>query len=186
MTAIIKQYNNKTDSNGIKVTEASPVDDRLYLESEAIVIATAGVSEPIPGVMYDQMVVQARDTKRRFIWIESLHGLIPGGYTYPDFMDDVQGQNYGGKTYNFVLYDSTNKYTLTYNGVLTDLIIPPGELPAQVLEDRENAVITMKSSSVGYLDVEIPNRVYLHGDGGLWLSIVPLPELGEIFKITIS
>jgi hypothetical protein len=39
---------------------------------------------------------------RTFIWLESQQGLMATGYTYPEY-DDIQGQNYAGKLYNFVL-----------------------------------------------------------------------------------
>jgi hypothetical protein len=40
---------------------------------------------------------------RTFIWLESQQGLMATGYTYPEWYDDIQGQNYAGKLYNFVL-----------------------------------------------------------------------------------
>jgi hypothetical protein len=51
--------------------------------------------------MYDGMVVTLQIPT--FIWLESQQGLMATGYTYPEWYDDIQGQNYAGKLYNFVL-----------------------------------------------------------------------------------
>ena len=51
------KYNNPTKAAGVHVTEASPLDDRGILNSEADVAALSNV-EPMPGVMYDGMVIQ--------------------------------------------------------------------------------------------------------------------------------
>jgi hypothetical protein len=58
--------------------------------------------EPMPSVMYDGIWLLCR-FKRTFIWLESQQGLMATGYTYPEWYDDIQGQNYAGKLYNFVL-----------------------------------------------------------------------------------
>jgi hypothetical protein len=95
------KYINKTNAAGIHITEASPVDDRLIISTEQE-IAILVNKEPMPSVMYDGMVVTLQ-IQRTFIWLESQQGLMATGYTYPEWYDDIQGQNYAGKLYNFVL-----------------------------------------------------------------------------------
>jgi hypothetical protein len=92
------KYINKTNAAGIHITEASPVDDRLIISTEQE-IAILVNKEPMPSVMYDGMVV----TLQKNVWLESQQGLMATGYTYPEWYDDIQGQNYAGKLYNFVL-----------------------------------------------------------------------------------
>jgi hypothetical protein len=49
------------------------------------------------------------------------------GYTYPAWYDDIQGQNYAGKLYNFVLFDKVCKIELRYDG--EGILIPLSKLP---------------------------------------------------------
>jgi hypothetical protein len=51
--------------------------------------------------MYDGMVVYFADSNVYLVRIST--GLMATGYTYPEWYDDIQGQNYAGKLYNFVL-----------------------------------------------------------------------------------
>jgi hypothetical protein len=85
------KYINKTNAAGIHITEASPVDDRLIISTEQE-IAILVNKEPMPSVMYDGMVYFCRFQKNAFIWLESQ--LMATGYTYPEWYDDIQGQNY--------------------------------------------------------------------------------------------
>jgi hypothetical protein len=176
------KYINKTNAAGIHITEASPLDDRTQLKTEAE-IAVMINKEPMPNVMFDGMVVTFSDTKKSYIWTESQQGLMATGYTYPAWYDDIQGQNYAGKLYNFVLFDKVCKIELRYmtgEGIL----IPLSKLPFHILKDMDSASVTMKSSSSSYRELEFPDSV-VNTALGLLIILDPKPEINEVFKITI-
>lgn len=177
------KYINKTNAAGIHITEASPVDDRLQIKTEAE-IAVLVNKEPMPSVMYDGMVVSFGDTKRSFIWVEAAQGLMETGFTYPDWYDDIQGQNYANKTFNFVLLDKVCKIEVTFNGG-DGLFIPKNKLPFHILEDMDSAFVTMKSSTTSFKELEFPDRVDALAQG-LMIILDPKPALNEHFKITIT
>lgn len=179
------KYENKTNAAGIHITEASPVDDRLIIATEAEVSVLVN-KEPIPSVMYDSMVVQFSDTKKNYIWVESDKGLMATGYTYPIWYDDIQGQNYAGKLYNFVLYDKVCKIDTVFTDVGSrGILIPKSKLPYHILKDIESATVTMKSSVTGFTEMEYPDYTEATTDG-LLIILDPKPALNEAFKITIT
>jgi hypothetical protein len=49
------------------------------------------------------------------------------GYTYPEWYDDIQGQNYAGKLYNFV-FDMVCKLEMRYL-FGAGLLVPKSKLP---------------------------------------------------------
>jgi hypothetical protein len=48
------------------------------------------------------------------VYLESQQGLMATGYTYPEWYDDIQGQNYAGKLYNFCAFDMVCKLEMRY------------------------------------------------------------------------
>jgi hypothetical protein len=178
------KYINKTNAAGIHLTEASPIDDRSYIKTEAEVASLVN-KEFMPSVMYDGMIVQFADTRRSFIWVEAQQGLMATGYTYPDWYDDIQGQNYAGKLYNFVLYDTVCKIEIKYtNANALGILVPIRKLPYHILKDMDSACVTMKSSATSYRQVEYPDQVHATPEG-LLIILDPKPALQETFKITI-
>lgn len=178
------KYNNSTRVSGVHPIEATPLDDRLYVSTEAEIRAMSGV-EPFPTVMYDGMVVQFADTRRKYIWIESPAGLMPVGHTYPVWYDDIYGHNYANKTYNFVLYDDILKTTLTFSSsALPGLKIPASMLPYKILRDMGSANVMLKSSATSYTRTEFPDSITFDATGIL-IILDPKPLVGEIFKITL-
>jgi len=186
--ALKRQYLNKTDSVGIRVTEATPIDDRLYVESELdIIAATAGGNiELFPGVMYDGLMIITRDTGRSFIWRESEYGLLDIGYSYPIHFNDIQGQDYAGKTYNLVIADTTNRIEMTYDEIEapTGLKIPNGNLPLHILKDPITANVIVRSDEDSYASTQYPDRIEAFADHIL-VVFDPAPAIGEQFKVSI-
>lgn len=178
------KYNNPTNASGIHITEASPIDDRYFIKTEAEVASLSNV-EPMPSVMYDGMLVQFSDTRRVFTWIESDYGLMTEGYTYPEWYDDIQGQDYGNKLYNFVLADKVAKIEITYTDALdAGLFIPIVDIPYHIVQDMPAATVTLKSSITSYLEQEYPDSI-LPSANGITVILDPKPAIGEIFKVTI-
>lgn len=178
------KYNNPTNASGIHITEASPIDDRYFIPTEAEVSALSNV-EVFPSVMYDGLIVQFADTRREFIWIESDYGLMVEGYTYPEWYDDIQGQDYGNKLYNFVLFDKVSKVTVTYTDILdAGLFVPILDLPYPIAQDMTSAEVTFKASTSSYLEQEYPDSLITSADG-ITVILDPKPAIGETFKITI-
>jgi hypothetical protein len=181
------KYNNPTKAAGVHVTEAAPLDDRSILLSEEDTAALSGV-EPMPSVMYDGMVVTFADTRRKFIWVESLYGLMAVGFTYPEWADDISGHNYAGKTYNLVLFDDYATYTAVYavGNSSGSVQVPFGKLTYRQLQDMENITnITVTSSLTGHTETEIPDSWSVGAAGNLDIIFTPPPVIGEVFKITI-
>jgi hypothetical protein len=180
------KFRNTTRAAGVHVTEASPLDDRGYVTTEAEVAALSGV-EPMPMVMYDGMVVQFSDTRREFIWVESSVGLMPVGFTYPDWYDNIQGVNYAGKTYNFLLFDKVSNVTVTYNTGDVGLAIKNKDIPYHILKSSINSIaqVTMRSNVTDYKELEFPDSV-VNTPSGLTVILDPVPANGETFNITIS
>jgi hypothetical protein len=50
---------------------------------------------------------------RKLIFGEAAQGLMATGHL-PEWYDDIQGQNYAGKRYNFVLFDKVCKIDLVF------------------------------------------------------------------------
>lgn len=179
------KYTNETRAAGVHITEASPIDDRLYISTEEEVAVLENV-EPLPNIMYDGMIVHFSDTGKNYIWTESVYGLMLSGFLYPDWYDDIQGQNYAGKRYNFVLYDTVAKLTIEYDNIGDPgIFVPKGKLPYNVVQDMDNSSVSFKSSVTDYTEMEFPDRVEVLPQG-LMIILDPKPALTETFKITIS
>lgn len=179
------KYINSTNAAGIHITEASPIDDRYFINTEAEIAVLSNV-EPLPSIMYDGMLVQFADTRRKFMWLESDYGLMTEGYTYPEWYDDIQGQDYANKLYNFVLADSVNKVTVVYSdNADAGLLVPVEELPYSVARDFDSAIISFRSDDTGYTEIEYPDRIE-ETSGGIMIILDPKPSIGETFKITIQ
>ena len=72
-------------------------------------------------------------------------------------------------------------------GDLTDdgLLIPIGKLPYSIINDITNAVVTLKSSSSSFKELEYPDFIEERA-GGLMIILDPKPAIAESFKVTIS
>jgi hypothetical protein len=62
------------------------------------------------------------------------------------------------------------------------LLVPKSKLPFHILKDMDSASVTMKSSS-DFKRMEFPDRIENTTEG--LLIIDPIPEINEVFKITI-
>jgi len=177
------KYINKTDATGIHITEAAPMDDRMYLKSANDETLLAG-EEPFKGIMYDGMVVQMEDSRKTYIWVESVIGLIDKGYTYPEYMNDVQGHNYANKTYNLVLFDKINTVHVSVNTKKGGYWIEGKDIPYHILKDLSAAQIVLKSSQTGFLETELPDTIEVYTNS---IKIVIADTIeNETFKATIS
>jgi hypothetical protein len=94
----------------------------------------------------------------------------------------IQGQNYAGKLYNFVLL-TWFKLEMRYL-FGAGLLVPKSKLPFHILKDMDSASVTMKSSSSDFKRMEFPDRIE-NTTEGLLIIIDPIPEINEVFKITI-
>lgn len=189
--AIVKQYTNTTYTSGIQVTEATPVDDRILIQSEEILlnVFTGDLTveeQALISVLYDGLIIQVKDNRREYVWTESLYGLIPGGYTYPSYMNGIYEQDYGDKTYNLVVFDRINKIDITYSDINVDgLFIATSLLPFHVMRDMASANVVLKSSSSSFAEIEYPDRIEVLPTG-LMVILDPKPNITEVFKITVS
>jgi hypothetical protein len=182
----MNKYNNPTNVAGVHVTEAVPLDDRLILKSEADVAAYVD-TEPLPGIMYDGMVVQFADTRNQYIWVESLYGLMKESYTYPEWADDIAGHNYANKKYNLVLFDEKSFYEAVYEtSVATKSIkVPLGSLSyKQLMNVGKIHMITVTSGETDYKEIEFPDTWFI-ANGFLHIVFDPEPKIGESFIILI-
>lgn len=180
----MSKYKNKTNAAGIHITEASPIDDRLDLATEAEIALLNGV-EPMPSIMYDGMVVTFSDTGRRYVWKESPVGLMAEGYTYPLWADDINGQNYAGKKYNFLIFDRTNKVTKKWvSSEDSGINIPKKDLPHHLILDPTSIIIMYKSSANSYTEQMFPSTVLINSTG-IIVVMDPKPAVGTEFKILI-
>jgi hypothetical protein len=103
------------------------------------------------------------------------------GFTYA-WYDDIQGQNYAGKLYNFVLFDKVCKIELRYMTGKVSLFL----LASCLFTFKKRygwSSVTMKSSSSSYRELEFPDSV-VNGTGAL-LLLDPKPEIRRSFKITM-
>lgn len=188
---VIKQYNNNTRTSGITVTEPTPIDDRLLVHDEDALrdTFTGAVTEEeqaMIATLYDGLVIQVKENRREYVWTESAFGLLATGYTYPAYANGIYGQDYGGKTYNFVIFDKVAKVDYTFQDITADgIFISKDLLPFHVIKNMTSAVITLKSSSSNFEELEYPDLIK-DLSGGLMLILDPKPALSEVFKITIS
>jgi len=184
-------YTNPIETLGLQIVVAAPVDDRVIVDTETVLVELFIAPETAEkinyrAVLYDSMLVLAKDTKRIYTWIESDVGIMAAGYTYPSYMTNEQGQDYGDKTYNFVLHTPSNKITKTYtSGVDAFILIENSLLPYVVLAGNGvGAQVFMKSSEDGYQAMQFPDHLEMVA-GGLQVYFDPIPAMNEVFNITI-
>jgi hypothetical protein len=182
-----RQHSNSTKSTGINITEATPIDDRLYYNTLADLLndTLLDPSELLP-VLFDGIVIHIKESRLNYIWKESAYGAMGAGYTYPPYATNVRGQNYSNKTYNFVLYGGTAKFLVKYTSIaLAGLIIPKAELPDHLLTDLNNMFAVMRSSADGFVEQQFPSHIDV-GANDITIILDPKPELNEEFKITLT
>lgn len=93
------KYAQSTDTTGNYYnTNAQPLDAKGHFID---LTDMADVSGNDPLSYYEEMIARDSSTGKRYRWIESVVGVISGGYTYPAVYEH-DGVDYGGKTYNFV------------------------------------------------------------------------------------
>ena len=181
------QYTNSTKSIGINITEATPIDDRTYFKTLADLLDATLVSpSALLPVLYDGIKIFIQEDRKTYVWVESVFGVLGTGHTYPAHATDVRGQDYSGKTFNFVLTDRVAKYTVKYTSTSLDgLIISKGLLPDHLLKDLDNIFATMKSSADAFSEQQYPSHIEV---GAIDITIIcdPKPELNEEFKITLT
>jgi hypothetical protein len=85
------------------------------------------------------------------------------------------------KLYNFVPFDMVCKLEMRY--LFGAGLVPKSKLPFHILKDMDSASVTMKSSSSDFKRMEFPDRIENTTEG--LLIIDPIPEINEVFKITI-
>lgn len=184
------KYNNPTEVSGLKVIEPTPIDDRLLIGSEDILkdLLTQPLTEEATNYvssLYDGMIITISSSKKQYVWCESHAGVLPIGFTYPPYSNNVAGQDYSNKQFNFVLFDRITKVVVTYNDNADEgLFISANLLPYSVLKEMSTAMATMKSSTTGFLEIEHPDRIEF-SSSGITLILDPKPEIGEQFRITI-
>jgi len=188
---VIKQYNNNTRTSGIRVTEPTPIDDRMLVHNEESLtdIFTGTVTteeQAMIATLYDGLIIQIKENRREYVWTESAFGLLPTGYTYPAYANGIYGQDYGGKTYNFVIFDKTIKVDYTFQDITADgIFISKNLLPYHIIKNMSGAIVSLKSSTSNFEELEYPDLVK-NLSGGLMIILTPKPAISEVFKITIS
>jgi hypothetical protein len=190
MSEFKTQYDNPLQSTGLKIIEPTPADDRLIIASEDLLQQLFVVPLAIDALMYidtlyDGLVLLTGDSKKEYVWCESDKGLLDTGYTYPAYSTDVAGQDYGGKTYNFVLFDKVAKMTIIYDTPTdTGLFIDASLLPYKILKEMSTAMVIMKSAASGFQELEHPDHI-VFDSSGITIILDPKPYVGEQFRITI-
>ena len=185
MAEIVKVYKNNIKTGGLNITEATPGDDREYVIDEATLIDVFSSPYTVAennfrAVLYDGLVVQSGTTKRKYIWVESLVGLLATSYTYPPY-----DPNYGSKSYNFVRFDNIVKLNKTYiNTGINGIEVADSLLPLHILQDKSNIQVSFRSSQSSFQELEFPDKVETI-PGGILIVFDPLPLVSEQFKITI-
>jgi len=186
MAEKVKQYENIIRTAALQITEARPVDDRIDVISETVVVEafTAPFTEKendFRAVLYDNMVIKSLSSGMSYEWTESDYGLLSVSYTYP-----VYDPDYGSKSYNFVIFDKVVKLDVIYsNSGLPGFQIDNSLLPYSVLFNKDSAQAILKSSASSYIEVEHPDKIEINNDGIL-IVLDPAPTISEQFKITIS
>jgi hypothetical protein len=183
----MSQFTNATKSTGINITEATPVDDRLFFASLADLLnQTLVVPSALLPVLHDSMKIHIKEPSSTYIWKESAYGALGAGHTYPAYATNVRGQNYANKTYNFVLYEPVAKYKRTFTDVgAAGLVIAKSLLPDHILSDLSSIVVNMKSSWDSFSDAQVPSYIEIGADD-ITIILDPKPDLNEEFNITLS
>lgn len=185
-----KTYDNGIKTVGLQIVVAAPVDDRLIIDTEAQLVELFNSPETedkvnLQVVLYDMIIILTRDSKKKYIWMESVEGLIDGGYKYPAYLQNEEGQDYGDKTYNFVLYTPVNKITKVYTDNSNPWILVENNLlPEAILQNKAAAMVMMKSDATGYTRMEFPDSLVVVS-AGINIVFDPEPDLNETFLITL-
>jgi hypothetical protein len=64
------------------------------------------------------------------------------------------------------------------------LLVPKSKLPFHILKDMDSASVTMKSSSSDFKQMEFPDQLKIQ-QKVFFNYHDPIPEINEVFKITI-
>jgi len=185
MAEKVKQYENIIRTAGLQITEARPVDDRLDVLSETVVVEAftapfTAKENDFRAVLYDNLVIKSKASGMSYIWTESDFGLLSAPYTYP-----VYDPDYSGKSYNFVIYDKVVKIDMIYSNTgVSGFQIANSLLPYSVLFDKSSAQVYFKSSASSYTEMEFPDKIEINNDGIL-IVLDPAPTVSEQFNITI-
>lgn len=183
------QYDNPLQTTGIKVIEPTPIDDRLIVISEdalkeVFIAPLTAAEQNYIATLYDGLIVLTGDSKKQYIWAESTYGLLDISYTYPDYAQDIAGQDYGGKAFNFVLFDKVAKVVVNYVAGDDGLDIAAGLLPYHIVKSMTQATCTMKSDTSAFEEIEHPDHI-VFANSKITIILDPKPNIGEQFRITI-
>ena len=183
----MSQYNNATRSTGINITEATPIDDRLHFATLADLLNSILVQpSAVLPVLHDGMVINIKDSRKSYIWMESAYGVLGQGHTYAPYETDVRGQNYANKTYNLVLFDKVVKYKAKFTDIgAAGLPIMKNDLPEGALKDLSSIVIHFQSSWDQFKTIQFPSHIDI-GTDDITIILDPKPDLNEEFNITLS
>jgi len=113
------------------VKTAQPLDIKGFFKDNADM---KDITNNDPLSYYEEMIASDSSTGIKYRWIESVVGLIPGGFTYPaNYIHD--SVDYSGKTFNFVPIGNTIE-SFTF-----DATFPPTEnYPKDTLAIRQHEV----------------------------------------------
>lgn len=181
------QYKNNINSTGLSISDAAPIDDREYFAS--LITLEAAVLDAAGGFVYrlfDGFIANMKDTKYRYIWEESDFGALAVGHTYPSYADNINGQNYANKTYNFVLYEPSARYTLKYSDAsAAGIVISKNLLPYHALKDPASITAVFRSDQDAYKEQQYPSHIDVSADS-ITIVMDPLPVHNEMFKIILT
>lgn len=109
--------NKNNQLEGFHVGSQTPIDDRLYYNSEADLIAEITSSYGMYR-FFEGMPVWAKDTGKTYRWLESATGLLGSSLTYPSGIS-ASGVSYSGRSFNLVEQSSSASTSLyNSNGVI--------------------------------------------------------------------
>jgi hypothetical protein len=98
-----QKVNHKVLSGGYRVGSQTPIDDRLVFATTTDALT---LSSSDPYRYYEGMRIWCLDVDKEYVWIESVSGLIAGGFTYPAGVvvtnSDASTVTYANRTFNFV------------------------------------------------------------------------------------
>jgi hypothetical protein len=115
-------FNGKILIRGYETGSQSPLDSKGYFVNIADM---RDVSNFKPLTWFKTMRGIDLETAKTYEWIESVEGVIVGGYTYPDNVVSF-GIIYSLKTYNFL--ERVNSLKVTINGNDFKLLKFPGNI----------------------------------------------------------
>lgn len=171
--------NSSIISEGRRVVSQTPIDDRLYFDTQAAiaVIDTDNPSEPYR--FYEGMIVYAINNGKQFMWKESATGILTsGGFTYPSSFV-VANVDYSNRTFNFVelnkpinsyyirVFDKNTVITTEGIGVKGSFVVPFDMEIMDIYAGMDIAPTGTKPQ----LDVE------LNGGGSLFSTTITIDAL---------